>query len=62
MDSLVLLPRILGCWGSFARAFLPGTGGIIVSVKNEKKKKRKKRKKRKEKIRKKGGRRDLNSK
>ena len=23
-DSFVLLPRILGCWGSFARAFLPG--------------------------------------
>jgi hypothetical protein len=22
--SFVLLPRILGCWGSFARAFLPG--------------------------------------
>ena len=23
-NSFVLLPRILGCWGSFARAFLPG--------------------------------------
>ena len=23
-DSFVLLPRILGCWGYFARAFLPG--------------------------------------
>ena len=23
-DSFVLLPRILGCWGSFTRAFLPG--------------------------------------
>ena len=23
-DSFVLLPGILGCWGSFARAFLPG--------------------------------------
>jgi hypothetical protein len=23
-DSFVLLPRILGCWGSFERAFLPG--------------------------------------
>jgi hypothetical protein len=22
--SFVLLPRILGCWGPFARAFLPG--------------------------------------
>ncbi len=24
LHSFVLLPRILGCWGSFARAFLPG--------------------------------------
>ena len=23
-DSFVLLPRILGCWGFFTRAFLPG--------------------------------------
>ena len=23
-DSFVLLPRILGCWGSFTRAFLLG--------------------------------------
>ena len=23
-DSFVLLPRTFGCWGSFARAFLPG--------------------------------------
>ena len=27
-DSFVLLPRILGCWGSFTRAFLPGRLGF----------------------------------
>jgi hypothetical protein len=31
-DSFVLLPRILGCWGSFARAFLPGRLDLFLWV------------------------------
>ena len=33
-DSFVLLPRILGCWGSFTRAFLPGRLVYISSLRS----------------------------
>ena len=31
-DSFVLLPRILGCWGFFTRAFLPGRLVLVISL------------------------------
>ena len=35
-DSFVLLPRILGCWGSFTRAFLPGRLVVLYLVARKK--------------------------